>query len=402
LNRNQSGTLNKHDGLIEAFRRHSVVCLLACAGFSVYMGLPMILASLAQWRGYSDQQLGWIASALMLGLFLGSLLTSWLIPRCGFLVRAASCCTVGFLANVCAAVVTDFYVFLSLVLVGSLAGGVCYSSAVAKISRDENTVSDFSLLMGILILVGSLEIALLPLISRVFEDKGVLFVIALAYLVPLALLRRLQLAETSSVRSAPNETLLATGISSVGIVSVLCLVAIVAYFMAASSLWAYAERLGARASLSTEIIGATLSLSNFATLLACACALYLSNRLGQYRLLAGTMLLTQLVFSVWIFYLERLTYVAGIILFFQAWALAGIYQFWTLSEVDASGRFVALVPGAQGVGLAAGPFVTALFIDNSAQYKDMLVLNSVFLVAAILIYAVIPAVMSIDRRKTGL
>ena len=39
------------------------------------MGLPLLVGSMAESLGFSEQQLGWLASSDMGGLFVGSVLT---------------------------------------------------------------------------------------------------------------------------------------------------------------------------------------------------------------------------------------------------------------------------------------------------------------------------------------
>ncbi|PLW83327.1 hypothetical protein CWI75_07970 [Kineobactrum sediminis] len=369
------------------FVRYGPEYLLACVGFSTYMGLPMILGSLSEWRGYTDQQLGLIASALMFGLFLGSVLTSWLIPYSSYRARVGLACTVGLVSNVFAALTADFVVFLPLLLIGSIAGGVCYSSAVAKLAADESAVEGFSFLLAVIVVVGSLEIAFLPLISGLLMDVGVLMVLGIAYLCPLLLLFR-QPGSRSLAGSTENTELQWVRVStdSHRLVPLLCLVTIVAYFLSASSFWAYAERMGNIAQLSSASIGATLSLANMATLAACLVATSLSRSFSQYTMLVITMLATTLVFLLLAVKVTPVFYILGVIIFFQAWAMASIYQFSTLSLLDSSGRYVALIPGAQGVGQAAGPFLSALVLGTEANYAAMLLFNCLFLVFALMTY----------------
>ena len=55
--------------------------VLGFAGTGVAMGLPLLVGSMAESLGFSNQQLGWLASSDMGGLFVGSVLTSFLVTR---------------------------------------------------------------------------------------------------------------------------------------------------------------------------------------------------------------------------------------------------------------------------------------------------------------------------------
>ena len=55
--------------------------LLGIAGTGVAMGMPLFVGSLADSLGFNEQQLGWIASADMSGLFIGSTVTAMLVEK---------------------------------------------------------------------------------------------------------------------------------------------------------------------------------------------------------------------------------------------------------------------------------------------------------------------------------
>ena len=55
--------------------------ILGFAGTGVAMGMPLLVGSIADSLGFSEQQLGWLASSDMGGLFIGSVLTAFLVTR---------------------------------------------------------------------------------------------------------------------------------------------------------------------------------------------------------------------------------------------------------------------------------------------------------------------------------
>ena len=55
--------------------------VLGFAGTGVAMGMPLLVGSMAESLGFNEQQLGWLASSDMGGLFVGSVLTSLLVTK---------------------------------------------------------------------------------------------------------------------------------------------------------------------------------------------------------------------------------------------------------------------------------------------------------------------------------
>ena len=95
------------------------------------------------------------------------------------------------------------------------------------------------------------------------------------------------------------------------------------------------------------------------------------------------------MFVVWSQHLVTSLYVSGIALFFEAWAVTAVLQMSTLSMFDVTGRFAALVPAAQGIGQSAGPFVAGSVLGWHQDYPQVLALNAAFVVAAVVLYALV-------------
>ena len=55
--------------------------ILGFAGTGVAMGMPMLVGSLAESLSFNEQQLGWLASSDMGGLFIGSFVTALVVAR---------------------------------------------------------------------------------------------------------------------------------------------------------------------------------------------------------------------------------------------------------------------------------------------------------------------------------
>jgi hypothetical protein len=78
------------------------------------------------------------------------------------------------------------------------------------------------------------------------------------------------------------------------------------------------------------------------------------------------------VFAAWAVHLSATGYIIGVLIFFEVWSMTQVYQLGTLNGIDRSGRFVALVPAAQGLGQSVGPFIAGLLLGWQWGYSQVL------------------------------
>jgi len=72
----------------------------------------------------------------------------------------------------------------------------------------------------------------------------------------------------------------------------------------------------------------------------------------------------------------QLVFLLGMFGFFLLWNFIDILQLGNLSNIDENGRYVALVPAFQAIGLALGPAISALMLNNNWSLLDIMALNS--------------------------
>lgn len=67
--------------------------------------------------------------------------------------------------------------------------------------------------------------------------------------------------------------------------------------------------------------------------------------------------------------------------------MASVYQLSTLTGIDPSGRHVALIPAAQGIGQSAGPFLAGTLLEQQLGFAQMLGAVALFAVGSLVSYA---------------
>jgi hypothetical protein len=213
-----------------------------------------------------------------------------------------------------------------------------------------------------------------------WHAKGIYAVLGLLFVPPALLIGYIPkgLAETPEARAAvaPRDTPLAW----------LCLLGVVLFCVAASAFYAYAERIGLSVGMTENSISNTLTLCNLFSLTGSMLAYALGRRWGQHRPQLAAIIVMIGVYAAWAISLSVPAYISGVLIFFEVWSMASVYQLSTLTGIDSSGRYVALIPAAQGIGQSAGPFLAATLLGQQLGFAQMLGTVALFAVGSLASY----------------
>lgn len=359
----------------------------AVAAYGVYLALPLILGALSDRYGFTERDIGWTGAAENLGLLLGSVWVSVRARAGGFRAQILAGIIIAILGNVLTARIQTFMPMASARLLTGFGSGVCYSAGVACLSLMRNSSRHFSLLIVVLVIVNSLELWLVPSLMGLTGLGGLYLVFAGLFLLPTVQIGALP-ARISSVTATSSVQSLKTP-QAFRSMAWWCLFAIVTFNVAASAFWAYSERIGLSVGLSGHAVANTLTLCNLFSLTGGVLAYWLSRRWGQYRPQLVIILIMLLVFGSWSVRIGAVGYVAGVLIFFEVWSMTQVYQLGTLSGIDSTGGYVALVPAAQGLGQSAGPFIAGGLLGWGMGYPEVLLAMSAFVVACFAGYLVV-------------
>ena len=98
------------------------------------MGMPLFVGSLAESLGFNEQQLGWIASADMTGLFIGSTVTAMLVEKTNRQRLAYVGLTLLIISNALSIQNQALMPLLMSRLVAGIGAGICYSTCTASLA----------------------------------------------------------------------------------------------------------------------------------------------------------------------------------------------------------------------------------------------------------------------------
>ena len=368
--------------------------ILAISGWMVFMGMPILVGALADLRGYSEEAVGYLASAELGGMFLSSVFVSVMVKRLNLRLTAIIGLLISLSINLLSTQVEAYGPFMLLRFVAGFGSGMCYSIAIANLSGSQFRARNFSYLIFVLVLVNAVELYTFPQLAAAWGVSAIF--IAFASLNAVSLLITPVLPRTPADDTIAEE---APQSRSPGEVTVppeqakrlawLCLIAITAFYVCIGGFWAYIERLGSDRGLSSEFIGTTLAVTTVFSLIGCFGAYWLSKRAGQSIPLVIAFGAIGLVVFLMGLITTPLIYVAGLVGFQLLWNAADIYQLGTLSNIDRVGRYGALVPGAQGLGQTIGPAGGGFLLGQGAGYVGVMSFVGVMAILAMTVYFIV-------------
>ncbi len=374
---------------------------VAIVGWAVFMGLPILVGALVDFRGFSEAEVGYLASADLGGMFVSSILVSLFVSRMDrrFWVTVGIFVAIG--ANVAAIYSHDFWSMLGIRVIAGIGAGFCYSIALANLAATTNTARNFSYLVFALVAVNFFELYSLEIISDRWGVAGIFttfIIINLVILTVWPFLPRGKRGDQHVHTRSEAEFAVATGHMAdeelplthdfnLPLLGTLCLAAIACFYVMIGGFWAYIERMGVAAGFDDNFVAAALSITTLLSVLGCYIAYGISKRQGQSKpLLAAPIGIAALL--VWLgMHTVAFTFVTVLLAYQLLWNGVDIFQLGTISNIDHSGRYIALVPAAQGLGQTLGPSLAGYFVGLGFGYGAVMNLCATAAVCTSLVYA---------------
>jgi len=157
----------------------------------------------------------------------------------------------------------------------------------------------------------------------------------------------------------------------------LVLAAVLFTYLNIGAYWTYIELAAANSEADPDWVGQMLVYTSVFSVIGCACATLISNRFGLARPLMVTLVAQACIVAMLAGGINNTNVVISMFAFNFCWIFVDVYQSATIANVDHSGRFAALLPGAQGLGQIIGPNMAASILAAGLGY------GSIFIMCAI-------------------
>lgn len=363
--------------------------VLGFAGTGVAMGLPLLVGSMAESLGLSDQHVGWVASADMAGLFVGSVITSYFVTRINRRYIAAVGLSLVILGNYFSTQDPELVVLMISRFFAGLGAGVCYATCTASLAGSHNSARTFSVLLFVLVAMNALIFYIFPIIDEKWGVNG-LFVFYLLEAIPvffvLPLLPSYCVEESDETVATSHSHGIEPHPRIPQILPRLCLVAVFSFYILVGAYWAFIERAGVAASINAGFISGSLTWGQVFSVTATFMAVWLAKRYGQSKPLLFALFIMVATMLVLAGRVDEVTFAFSVFSFSFFWIFIDVFQLGTLSNIDHSGQYAALVPGFQGVAQALAPTLAGTLLSYQYGYSSVMMVCALASSVAFCIY----------------
>ncbi len=334
-------------------------------GYAFLLIMPVLVGGFVDSLGFSESEAGLIASAQMFGMMLGALTATPLVSRINLRTGIFIGIVVLLLFDVLSVYLKE-PTFLSIVrFVNGVGGGFAVGMMASSIAATRNPDRVFALLLVCQYTFAAIGFFILPQLLGHYGMRGAFVFLAILALSVIAILNwfpartRKTTHESADTGSLLNPTVIFT------------LLSLLLFYVANNAIWAYLDRIGVSAGIPIEQIGLGLGLSMLLAITAGLLAFFLGLKLGRIIPLAFGILAMIIGTVLLLGEVSSLVYFLSAAIFNFSLIFAVTYYLGFCAELDAAGRVVVLANFTIAAGLALGPAIAALLLDNE-NYQPVL------------------------------
>lgn len=387
-----------HRSVFDGWRSISVAILMALVGYGVMVGIPVISTAWVSQLGFSEVQVGRIAGADLGGFSLGAVLVSLFVARVNrrLIVLVAAAVAIG--ANALCMVMLSYEETLWLRVIAGIGSGAYTAVAIATLAGTSKPARAFNILLFAFAFSQGGELYLFPKLTMneiyiFFIGTYALGVLLLPWLPPHPVEKSLDIEIDKQDKKGEHHPVHLHVPSSV---PWLVLAAVLFTYLNIGAYWTYIELASLESEASPEWVGQLLVYTSVFSVIGCACATVISNRFGLAKPLLLTLVVQAVIVAMLANGINNINVMISMFAFNFCWIFVDVYQSATIANLDHSGRFAALMPGAQGLGQIIGPNLAASILALGLGYGGVFVMCGSASIIAFGIYLF----MYLKLRKT--
>jgi predicted MFS family arabinose efflux permease len=361
---------------------------MTLVGYAVLVGVPVISTAWVELLGFTEEQVGRVAGADLGGLSLGAVVAALLVGRMNRRVLILASVVIVIVSNGLCMIFVDYETVLWLRVGAGVGSGIYTAVAVATLGGSSNPARAYNLMLFAFAFSQALEMQVLPMLSM----NGIYIAFILCYLVGLPFLHWIPARPVERPLEVDLDVEEEGGEHRVvhrhvpAWVPWLVLAAIFFTYINIGAYWTYIELATIDAGIDNDYVGRLLVWTSFFSLVGCAVATVISNRFGLARPLLVALFSMAMVVGMLAFGINDVNILISMFSFNLLWIFVDVYQMSTVANVDHSGAFASLMPGAQGLGQIVGPNLAATQLGAGLGYSSVFIMCSSAAATGLLIY----------------
>jgi predicted MFS family arabinose efflux permease len=358
------------------------------AGAFVYNVLPAMVGAAAETLGLNARQVGFLASADLIGAVAACITSLFWIRRVNWRVAA----TIGLVILIVGNLVAGrMQTYEGLVLVRSFCGvgmGTAVAVGLAALSDVKNQERIFGIVVVVQVTFAATAVIIFPHLAQAWGMAGVFNFLAGAAALSLVATRFLvrRGVEKPALKTLEAGALLWPLMASLGLFL---------FSVAQGGVWAYSERIGNALGIAPGYVGTILAAGLMVGVLGAAAAAWLADRISYLAVFVIVTVCEVVSFFMMSHGRTGMLFVIGVCLFNVMWNFGVPYAITAIIKSDLSGRFVVLVPVMQGLGVGLGPAFIAMLISGN-NLGPVGYVGSAAIVLCLLAY--LPVARRLDRQ----
>ena len=390
--------LAHHRTVFDGWKSISIALYMSLVGYGVLVGVPVISTAWVNLLGFTEVEVGRVAGADLGGLAIGAILTAAVVARLNrrYIVLVSVAIAVG--ANAACMVMVNYEQVLWLRLIAGIGSGIYTAVAIATLGGTSKPARAFNLMLFAFAFSQALEMYILPQLSMngiymVFIGCYVFGLLFLSWMPPRPVEKSLDvevdIEDSDGAHHVEHKHVPAY-------VPWLVLGAMLMTYINIGAYWTYIELASHASEASPEWVSQLLIYTSFFSIVGCLVATVISNRFGLARPLLVTLVLQAIIVGMLAGGINNTNILISMFSFNFLWIFIDVYQMSTIANVDHSGRFAALMPGAQGLGQILGPNLAASILAAGLGYRGVFIMCAIASLLGMLIYLF----MYVRLRKT--
>ncbi|HEY8570262.1 MFS transporter [Microbulbifer sp.] len=335
---------------------------VAMMGSSILTLLPLWVGAFTDQGIFSAQQIGWLAAADVIGIFLSSASAIFWVRHVRWRRTVLSGMALFLIANLASIGNTDFGALMLVRVLAGIGCGSAYAIALAGLSDRPNPPLAFGLMVTAQVIFGTIGFFAVP---RLMQQLGIdgFFHYLNGWLVISLLLCVLAFPASSRQVDSQNSSQLGALIHPKALTVIFTTVI---YYCGVSAVWAYLERIGVDMGLENAAVGDLLGIGFAISGLGSLATPLLASYLGRIPTLLLAMLVQVATMAALIggqTLDAYLLYATTSIVFQFFWSFSIPLLMDQFNRIDQSGRFIVLCASAFKIGEILGPPLAAALIS---------------------------------------
>jgi predicted MFS family arabinose efflux permease len=377
--------------VFDGWRSLSIALYMTLVGYAVLVGVPVISTAWVELLGFTEEQVGRVAGADLGGLSLGAVVASLFVGRMNRRLLVLISVAIVIASNGLCMIFTDYQTVLWLRVGAGIGSGIYTAVAVATLGNSSKPARAFNLMLFAFAFSQALEMQVLPMLPM----NGIYLAFIACYLAGLPFLH--WLPPRPPVEKPGDIDLEVEDrdgghhqehIHVPGWIPWMVLAAIFFTYINIGGYWTYIELAALDAGIDGQYVGRLLVWTSFFSLVGCAVATVISNRFGLARPLLVALFSMAAIVGMLAFGITDTKLLISMFSFNLLWIFVDVYQMSTVANVDHSGAYASLMPGAQGLGQIVGPNLAASVLGAGLGYGKVFAFCALAAIVGLIIYGI--------------